>query len=140
MDRTRRVVTLLALCTAVLAGGVLPAHATFSHQASVATTVGTVTVAAPATVNTDRSWCNNGVLQADISWSQSTSDQVSGYTVRAYYQSGASKAIGETNAATTTYSGVVPNHSQSKPTAISVTTKTSYGWTAESPRTAVLAC
>ena len=139
MSTTRRALTLIGLTLAVFAAAV-PASATFADQAAVVTTVGTVTVAAPVVVNTEKSWCNNGVLQADLWWSQSTTARVSGYTVTAYYQGTTSKVIGEVNAATTTFSGVVPNFGQSKPTALTVTTRTTYGWTMESPRTAVLAC
>jgi hypothetical protein len=99
-----------------------------------------LTVAAPATVSSDGSWCNNGVLSANFTWTPSPTARVSGYSVFVYQADGSSKVFAETNAATTTVTGVYPSHGQAATVALTVTTRTSYGWTATSAQTLVPPC
>jgi hypothetical protein len=136
----RRVLVLVALVGAIIVGTGVAAQASFRDSAAVSTTVTTVTVAAPAQISTQNSWCNNGVLNADVTWSSSSTARVSGYTVTAYYQGGEVRVLTTTSSAGTSYASIVPNQGSSRPASISVTTRTTYGWSTESARVAVPSC
>ena len=140
MTRIARILVLLGLCSAVVAAAALPAQARFSDVAAVTTTVGTATVAAPGNVSTAGSFCNNGTLHANVTWTLSTSSKVSGYTVTAHYRTGFTRVIAEIGATVTGVGGVVPNQGSSTATAITVTTKTGYGWSTVSPKVPVPPC
>ena len=140
MNAIRRSLTVLLLTVAVIGGASLPAWATFRDPVTVATTVPTVTVAPPGNVSSAGSWCNNGVLSANFSWSPSSSRGVSGYSVRTYQADGSVTAFAETDAATTAVTGIYPSHGLSATIAFTVTTRTSYGWTKESAQAPVPPC
>jgi len=136
----RRAATLVALTVAVIVGASLPASATFADAATVTTTVPTLTVAAPSGVAvTDNCW---GIhYSATFTWSASTTRVgVTGYRVTAYLNDGSTSVLGTTDAATLTLTVTSDTSSLNYQPRIAVTTLTSYGWTAESAKTAVLAC
>jgi hypothetical protein len=136
----RRGATLAALTLAVILGASLPASATFAAAATVSTTVNTMAVAAPAgvTVN-DTCW---GIhYSATITWAASTTPfGVTGYQVTAYMNDGTTSLLGTTDAATRTLTVTSNTSSLAYQPQITVTTLTSFGWTAESAKSAVLAC
>ena len=160
MTSLRRVLVLIGLTLAVTIGAALPASATFADSVTVPTTVATGTVAAPAsiTVNdycytTTSGYWNYATVpatwvpttqywyHADVSWPASTTTRgVTGYRVVAHLSNGQSVVMAETNATTRTVSATVDQGYLAYAPTISVTTLTSHGWTAETPRTAVLAC
>jgi hypothetical protein len=140
MTAIRRILSLIVLTVSVIAGASVPAWATFRDAVTIVTTVPTATVAPPTNVSSAGSWCNNGVLSASFSWSPSPSRGVSGYSVRTYQADGTSTAFAETDAATTAVTGVYPSHGQSATVALTVTTRTSYGWTKESAQVQVPPC
>lgn len=138
---TIRIPVVGVLASAFIASplAMAPAHASFAGSAALTTTVGTATVAAPATV-TGNLTCGWFSATMQASWTPSTSERVSGYLVTAYFSNGSTQTaqVGPTatgwSAPTSTFSVLF------KKVQYSVTTLTSYGWTAESPRTAWSTC
>ena len=136
----RRGAVVAGLFLALIASTALPASAAFSAASIVSTTVTTATVAAPDPV-TVSGRCTGINYNATVSWTASTSANVTGYRVLAYLNNGTTSLVGTTDAAT--FSIAVSSNSSTlnlyQPT-ITVTTLTSYGWTSESAHTAVLSC
>jgi hypothetical protein len=157
MTRTRRILLLIGLALAVTVGAAIPASATFADSMAVKATVATGTVAAPAsmTINdycyttTSGYYDANGMwvttyqywYRADVTWPASTTARgVTGYRVMAHLNNGQSVVMGETNATTRSVSATVDRGYLNYQPRVSIITLTSYGWTAETPRSAVLAC
>jgi hypothetical protein len=200
MTGTRRALVLIGLTLTVMIGAAIPASATFTDSATVTTTVGTGTVAAPTALKvtnscvtttttvrrttytnpwtgattqtsysswTTRAASNTNVqgtttttvagpganetttttvtrntdLHVTLSWSASTSRGVTGYAVSAHLGPYNSVApLLSTDAATTSVSRIEDADMLSYQPSLFVTTQTSYGWTADSVRTAVLSC
>ncbi|HLM05975.1 MAG TPA: hypothetical protein VK402_12405 [Blastococcus sp.] len=140
MTAIRRTLTLIVLTVAVIAGASLSAAASFSDSVTVTTTVATGAVAAPASVTiTDR--CQGWWYQFDVSWPASTTTRgVTGYRVVAYLNTGATYLVGQTDAATRTISMTVDQSNLSLQPRLAVTTLTTYGWSAETAKSAVLSC
>jgi hypothetical protein len=203
MTGIRRALVLAGLTPAIMIGAAIPASATFADTAKVTATVGTVTVAAPATVTVDDSCITttttvrrttrydsatgqttqvsynassttapatyndqrsdptettvapgptptttdtttvtvtrNTNLHVTVSWSASQSRGVNGYRVSAH--------LGAYNQTTpllsttaTSVSRVEDADALAMLPSVVVTTTTTYGWTADSARTAVLSC
>jgi hypothetical protein len=140
MNTVRRGLLLIPLTLAVIAGSSGPAWATYWESIPVSTTVPTGTVAAPSAL-TITSRCQGWWYQFDLSWPASTTTRgVTGYRVVAYLNTGTTYLVAQTDAATRTVSMTVDQSNLSLQPRIAVTTLTSYGWTAETPRSAVLAC
>jgi len=136
----RRAATLVALTLAVIVGASLPASATFADAATVSTSVTTLTVAAPSGLAvTDTCW---GIhYSVTFTWPASTTPVgVTGYRVTAYLNDGTTSVLGTTDAATRTLTFTSDTSFLDYQPRITVTTLTSYGWTAQSTRSAVLAC
>ena len=158
MTRTRRILALIGLTAAITVAGSLPASATFSETVAVPTTIATGTVTAPASVAVS-DWCQTvptttvdpltGVstttysylYHSTITWPASTTARgVIGYRVVAHLNNGTSVVMAETPATTRTVSATVDQYYLQFQPRVSVMTLTNYGWTAESAKTAVLAC
>src|SRR5688572_24822317 len=158
MTRTRRVLTLIGLAVAITVTGTLPASATFSETVAVPTTIATGTVAAPASI-TVNDWCQTvatttvdpvtGVsttsysylYHAAITWPASTTTRgVIGYRAIAHLNNGTSVVMTETTATNRSANASVDQAYLAYQPRISIVTLTSYGWTAESAKTPVLAC
>jgi len=158
MSTVRRILILIGVSIAVLAGAIAPASATFSDDVAVSTTITTGTVAAPASITVD-DWCQTvptttvdpltGVstttysylYHATVSWPASTTARgVTGYRVIAHLNNGTSVVMAETNAATTSISATVDQYYLQFQPQVSVMTLTSYGWTAEGAKSPVLTC
>jgi len=135
MTALRRGVLLLALAVATVLGlTVTPAQAAFTAQVTLPTsTIGTVTVTAPTNVQAN-SFCTSWLSLATISWGASDARDVTGYRITAY-RNGTPTVLGTTtDTSTTTLIGNGTTYS------FSVTTLTSYGWTADSTKTGTIRC
>jgi hypothetical protein len=82
----------------------------------------------------------NTDLYVTVSWPASGSRGVSGYVVSAHLADGSIAPMLQTGATTTSTSAVVDADNLWYGPALSITTLTSYGWTAQSVRSALLAC
>lgn len=158
MTAVRRALAVAGLAVAVTLGLTLPAWATVGDTTALSTGVVTTTVTAPASVTVDDrctstvtggSWTWYGMwvptyshwYEVTVSWPASTTPRgVVGYRVMAHLNNGQSVVMGQTDAANRTVSARVDRSSLGYQPRISVRTLTSYGWTAETPRSAVLAC
>jgi hypothetical protein len=135
----RRAVVVLAMTALLLVNRGQPAQASFSDTASTALQVTTATVAPPGNVSTRGTSCLL-LVYLHLSWSPSNARNVTGYTVTLYTPLGGSRVLGTTDPTATTFSGsyglnLIPNRAW-----FTVTTQTSYGWTAESPPTDPILC
>ena len=141
---TRRLLVLLALTVAgVLGSGSTAANATFADSAALpSTTVGTATVAAPANVTAELTSCSSTRwMPISVAWQPSASAGVKGYIVQARLSNGRLHAVDSTSATGTQATVMVDKFVGSATSVgITVTTLTSYGWTATSPRTSALTC
>ncbi|TFV52733.1 hypothetical protein [Blastococcus sp. TF02A-35] len=161
MTGSRRTLTVLALAILAVVLGTLPASATFSRAVQLPTfTASAVTVTPPASVTTSGRctttqssyWNGSSWVQttqywydATVNWTASTTPttptgRVTGYRVMAHLNTGQSVVLGETDAAGRTMSQRVDRAYLNYQPRVSIITLTSYGWTAESPRSAVLTC
>jgi hypothetical protein len=158
MTGIRRALILIGLIGTVMVGSSIPASATFADSVAVAHTVRTGSVAAPASV-TINDWCSmttsgytdatTGLwvttysywYNAQLSWPASTTTRgVTGYLVMAHLIDGQSIVMAQTDAATRSISATVDRGYLAYQPRLSIITLTSYGWTAETARSAVLAC
>jgi hypothetical protein len=157
MTGIRRALILIGLIGTVMVGSSIPASATFADSVAVAHTVSTGSVAAPASV-TINDWCSTTTsgywnaygqwvttysywYNAQVSWPASTTTRgVTGYLVMAHLNDGQSIVMAQTDAATRSISATVDRGYLAYQPRLSVITLTSYGWTAETARSAVLAC
>ncbi len=158
MTAIRRALFLTGCTCAVMIAAAIPASATFTDSVGVSTGVATGTVTAPTSI-TISDYCgqtpNGGYYTADgqwvttyyywydatVTWPASTTARgVTGYRVMAHLNNGTSVVMAETDAATRTANARVDRWYLNYQARISVSTLTSYGWTAETPRSAVLSC
>ncbi|MCW2537812.1 MAG: exported protein of unknown function [Modestobacter sp.] len=150
--RARRGLVLVAATLALTLGLSLPASADLSDRSPVlSATATTLQVAAPASVSTSGTRCVtsynywNGTttttLQARVSWPASTTTRgVTGYLVTAYFTDGSSTPVAWVDAPGTSVSGSYDVYYASQNIRVSVTTYTSYGWTAESAKSGAIRC
>ena len=139
---TAAVVTLVDLTST-------PALAAFTDTAAMPpATIGTGAVAAPTDVSTagtacvehtDSTGATYTTLEARLSWSPSPTAGISGYELRAYGP-GWSYPVAGVDSATTVVTGSFDSAYAGQGIQVTVTARTSYGWTAESQRSAVLSC
>jgi hypothetical protein len=197
MTTLRRIVVLIALTVAVIAGASVPAWADFADSVTLSTTIATTTVAAPATVTLNDScttattvvkrtvytnpstgqqtqtaysstttyasstsnvqssttttaagpgWnettttttTKNTDVTVSASWPASGSRGVNGYVVTAHLADGTTYPMAQTTALTT--SQTVDADNLAYQPRLSVTTLTSYGWTAQTAISGVISC
>lgn len=142
MSTVRRAAVLAALTVAVTLSAIaatLPAWASWSDSASTGTTTyTTANVLAPTNVTGSVS-CGYWNSTLRVSWTQSTTPQVSGYLVVVAYGDGTMQTY-PTSASTTSWSKSVPTSSVTGYVAYSVMTQTSYGWTKQSDYTDWYGC
>ena len=150
MNAIRRILILSVLTVAVIAGASVPAWATYStSKALQTTTIVTVTVAPPTQVEA-KATCTTTVdpttgastttVQAKVEWHGVATPGVSGYRVTVFLANGTSSVVAQTGAGG---EEIVPNVDPaylSQQPRYSITTLTSYGWTATSAKTGVLSC
>jgi len=143
VTRLRRGVLLVAVVVATVLGvTATAAQAAFNDKASMATlTVGTLTVHAPTNVSVTTSGCKARWVDVTVSWAASTTAEVTGYQVTAHRSDGVVQVVAQTDATTTSLSGTVDKFDLAGyTTTLTVTARTSYGWTAVSARTGALTC
>jgi hypothetical protein len=157
VSRLRRSVLLITVAVVTVLGlTVTPALAAFSDKAAMPTlTTSTVTVDAPAKPSTAGTKCttttwthtNNGVttsgsqttLHAKLSWDASTTPKVTSYVITAY-GSGWSTVVTEVPATSLSVSDDFDGAYANQNITVTVTARTAYGWTSESPKSGVIRC
>ena len=156
MTRLRRGVLLMVTAVATVLGTTAPAQAGFGDRTAPAlVTVGALTVDAPAKPNTGGTKCTtttwyynvNGqvsqgtttTLRASVSWDASTTPRVTSDVITAY-GAGWSSKVTEVPATTLSVSDDFDGVYADQNITVTVTARTAYGWTAESPRSGVIKC
>ena len=150
MTAARRILIPIGLAAVVIAGATPPASATYAGTAAVpTTTIATATVAAPTQVEA-KATCETVVnpttgavtstVHAKIEWHRSDSRGVSGYRVTAHLNNGASYVLAQTDARADEVFDSGPQSDLAYQPTFSITTLTTYGWTAVSARSGVLTC
>ncbi len=140
MTALRRVFAVLGLALAAVVGSSIPAAATYSDTASLASmTVGTATVAAPGDV-TGYLTCGPSTSTMKVTWTASSATRISGYRVTVHYDDGYTQS--ETVAATaTSWSKSITTYNVTAyAVRYSVTSLTSYGWFTQSALTGSFRC
>ena len=153
MTGIRRMLTLVGLVLAVTIGTAIPASATFADSVSLAkTTVATGTVAPPTRVEVKNVTCTttldpltgavtSATVTAMVEWrSGNTTPGITGYRVTAHLSDGSSFVMAQTSASTSEVYGTASQAYLPYSPRFTVTTLTSYGWTATSDKSAGLAC
>ena len=150
MTAIRRILILSVLTVAVIAGASVPAWATYADvQALPTTSIFTVTVAPPTQVEA-KALCTTTVnpttgattttVEAKVEWHSSVTPGVSGYRVTVFLANGTSSVVAQTGPAVEEIFPSVDTAYLSRQPRYSITTLTSYGWTAVSEKTGVLSC
>ena len=143
MNRIRRSAVLLGLIAAVIVGSSIPASATFTEAVSTNTAaLRTATVTAPAWAYVDVTYCHPVFnVDATVYWPSGAAPRgVSGYRITAYLNNGTSAVVAETGSAARSYSTSFDRSYLQYQPRVTVSTLTSYGWAAESPRSAAISC
>ena len=142
MNRIRRSAVLLGLTAAVIAGSSIPASATFSDAVAVAPSLATASVTPPAWATVQVTYCHPVfTFDATVRWPAGDAPRgVSGYRVTAHLNNGTSAVVAETGSAARSYSTTFDRAYLQYQPRVTVSTLTSYGWTADSPRSAVISC
>ena len=151
MTGIRRTLVLIGLTLAVMVGAAIPASATFAESVSIAgPTVTTITVPAPINVEVKNVSCTSTVdpatgtvtstVSAMIEWQRmATIRGADGFRVTGHYSDGTTFEMAKTGATTFEVVGSWKVDRALSPR-ISVTTLTSYGWTAQSTQIPLPTC
>jgi hypothetical protein len=140
MNGIRRGLLVLGLPVAVAVATVAstaPAQATFADSAAVSTTISTGTVAAPTRV--EAKWVCTTTTEVKIEWWRSTSPGVTGYLITVHQADGSSYELARVGPTDEIYYHADEQLYAAQPD-FSVTTLTSYGWTAQSLMAEVSTC
>ena len=149
---TRRGLLLPVIAVPIVLGLATPANASFSRSISLASlSVGTLTVAPVTGLTVAGSKCvttydattatYSSVLAAKVDWKPSaTTRGVTGYVISAVFADGTKYPVASTNAATTSMSGNYDVSYASQNIRVTITTTTSYGWTAETAPSGAIKC
>lgn len=141
MSTTRRLLVLLALSAAIIAGS-SAAQASYADSATVTaspTTIGTATVAVPTT-GPGSLTCGRTTATMALTWTPSTAPKVSGYLITVYFSDGYKQTVQKTPADTSWTQDITLYNVTAYAVRYTVTTQTTYGWTAESTPTAWFQC
>jgi hypothetical protein len=138
VNTLRRSALLIAVAVTTVVGLTAnPAQAAFTARTTtVPATVGTASILPPGNVQVG-AYCGDWLSLASISWTRSTSRDVTGYTVKAYRSNGNASVLTTTNGTSTSATTLLANGTTYS---FSVTTVTAYGWTAESTKTGTIRC
>jgi len=147
MTGIRRTLVLIGLTLAVMVGAAIPASATFADSAGVVgPTLTTITVPAPIQLEVKNVSCTSTVdpatstVSAMIEWQRmATPRGGTGYRVTGHYSDGTTFEMAKTGATTFEVVGSWKVDRALSPR-ISVTTLTSYGWTAQSTQIPLPTC
>ena len=152
MTAAARWLLLPVLAVALFLSGMAPAQAGYTASRPLTTmSFGTLKVAAPTGLTVAGSKCvttydsttgtSSSTLQARVDWAASaTTRGVTGYVISAVFADGSKYPVASTNAATTSMSGSYDISYASQNIRVTVTTTTSYGWTAETAPSGVIKC
>ena len=142
MNGIKRALAVLGLAVTVVVGSSIPASATFSDTAALATIdVATATVAPPSNVT---GYLTCGGTKTDstmkVTWTASSAARTSGYRVTVHFSDGFEQS--ETVAATaTSWTKTISTYNVTKyAIQYSVTTLTDYGWYTQSTKTGWFQC
>ncbi len=142
MNTGTRVLTLIGLVAGVLFASGAAAQASYSDSVKVTATpisFSTGTVAAPVS-GPGSLTCRSSSATMALTWNPSTSARVTGYVVNVRFSDGFVQYV-EMPATATSWSQVIQLYQVTAyAVSYSVTTRTSYGWTAESAPTAWFRC
>jgi hypothetical protein len=138
---SRRLLVLLALAGAMIIGSAFPSSASYSESVSLpTTTVGTATVGAPTGVKATYK-CFGWGVEVTLDWNLSTTQRgVTGYEIRTYVGTASQVQARMGSTDTTWTANADKNFANGNTFDFTVTTVTSYGWTAESVHTQQIAC
>ena len=139
MTTIRRSLALLGILAGLMVATSLPASASFSASAALpTTTISTLVVAAPTNVVGSLACAKTSTMAA--TWTASTSPGISGYLVTVYFSDGFIQTV-QLGATATSWSASISEYNVTVASVrYSVTTQTSVGWTAESPRVGPFQC
>jgi hypothetical protein len=135
----RNVLLVLGLTTAIAVGtAAVPAGASLADSATVATAITTNTVA-PVTNLVGALDCKPTSTMS-ATWTRSTTGRISGYSVKVYFSDGFVQTV-ELPATAASWSATIDKYYVTAYSVqYSVTTKTDYGWTKETAKTAAFQC
>ena len=140
MTTIRRVLAVLGLALTVVVGSSIPAAATFSDTAALATTsVATATVAAPGDV-TGYLICGPSTSTMLVTWTASSASRISGYKVTVHYSDGYEQSETVSASATSWSGSVTTDNVTAYAVRYSVTTLTDHGWFTQSGLTGSFRC
>jgi hypothetical protein len=141
MTAIRRVLAVLGLALAVVVGGSIPASATYSDTAKLPTTsVATLTVVAPGAV-TGKLTCGGTNSTMGVTWNPSGSRGVTGYRITVLFSDGYQQTEDVAGASTSSWTKSITTYNVTAyGVRYSVTTLTSYGWSAQSALTGSFRC
>jgi len=135
----RNALVVLGLSTTVVLGtSAAPAGATLADSAVIPTTIGTTTVAPVANLVGALNCAPTSTMSA--TWTKSTTARVSGYTVHVHFSDGFVQSVELGPNATSWSTTIDKYYVTAYSVQYSVTTKTDYGWTKESAKTAAFRC
>jgi len=150
MSSLRRTLVLTLAALAVVLGLTSPAGAAFSGQAVLTSSVTALTVAPPTALSTGGTKCDSTynaatmtyttTLHAKVSWAASATRGVTGYVVSAVFADGSRYPVAQVAATATSITGDYDAYYATQNIRVTVTTLTSYGWTATSPMSGVIKC
>jgi len=135
------VLAVLGLAVAAVGGSSIPASATFSDTAKLATTsVGTTSVVAPGAV-TGKLTCGSTNSTMGVTWNPSGTRGVSGYRITVLFSDGYEQTEDVAGASTSSWSKSITTYNVTAyAVQYSVTTLTTYGWTTASGLTGSFRC
>ena len=141
MTLVRRLV-LVPVATLLVGGllGIAPAQAAFGDSAATgAMQISTTTVAAPGNV-TGSLTCSRTSATMAATWTLSGTPQVSGYLVTVYFSDGFTQTVQKAATDTSWSQAITLYNVTAYAVRYTVTTQTTYGWTAESAPTGWFQC
>jgi hypothetical protein len=142
MSTTRRLLVLAALIGTIFAGSSAAAQASFAENVKVTATpfsIGTASVAVPTT-GPGSLTCGKTTATMGLTWTKSTAPQVIGYLVTVYFSDGYTQTVQKTATDTSWTQSITLYNVTAYAVRYTVTTQTTYGWTAESAPTGWFQC
>ena len=142
MSTTRRILVMLTLLGAIFAGSSAAAQASFAESVTVTATpfsIGTATVAVPTT-GAGSLTCGRTTATMGLTWTASTAPRVSGYLVTVYFSDGFTQTVQKLATDTSWSQSITLYNVTAYAVRYTVTTQTTYGWTAESTPTTWFQC
>ena len=139
MISIRNALLVLGLTTAVAVGAAAaPAGATLADSAGVATAISTASVAPVTNLVGDLNCAPTSTMSA--TWTKSTSARITGYTLQVHFSDGFVQTVDLPATAASWSMTIDKYYVTAYSIQYSVITKTNYGWTKESAKTAAFQC